>query len=308
MIIGVDNGNAQTKTTHVVFPSGAISHDSYPEFSNEVLKFNNKYYTLSSKRSDVKQDKTITIECFILTLFAIAKEIEYRKEYAPHISIDLGVGLPWQIVQNQDNIEKFKEYFYKWGKDIHFEYNKKEFNITLNSVTVGAQGYAIILDRTNIFKEYNRIFIIDIGGWTIDCLLVTPKGASMEYSLSKPLGVITFMNKVKSRVYQNTSKVIEDVHIMDVIFDRPTVLTDDVKEIIREEAKHYPVTLVNSFKEDNIDLSTNPVVFMGGGSLLLKEYLKNNKAIARAYFVDDISANAAGYETMVKYRLSQNKE
>ena len=299
MIIGVDNGNAQTKTAHVVFPSGAMSHDSYPEFSNEVLKFRDKYYTLNSKRSDVKRDKTQTIECFILTLFAIAKEIEYRNQYQEYIPVDLAVGVPWQTAKNTANLRKFHDYFLKFGQDIYFEYNKKPYNISIQQVFVSAQGFAITFNITGVFKQYNRVFIIDIGGWTVDCLLVTPNGVTMEYSISKPYGVIQFFNKVKNRILEDFDQVIEDVHIIDTLYNRPTVLSPDVRNIILEEAEHYPLTLVNSFKEDNIDLSTNPAVFMGGGSILLKNQLSNSPNIAKAFFIDDVCANAQGYERMV---------
>ena len=308
MIIGVDNGNAQTKTAHLAFPSGATAHDTYPEFSNEVIEFQNKFYTLNSRRSTVQQDKTKTIECFILTLFAIAKEIEYRGQYQEYIPVNLGVGLPWQTAKNPKNLEKFKNYFMGFGPEVSFKYNKKPYNICIESVDVSAQGYAVTFNITGVFKEYNRIFIIDIGGWTVDCLLVTPKGVTMEYSISKPYGVIQFFNRVKNRVLEDFGQVVEDVHIMDVLYNRPNVLSADVRNIIFEEANHYPSSLVNSFKEDNIDLSTNPVVFMGGGSILLKDHLSNSKDIAKAFFVDDVCANAKGYETVVKLKKERREK
>jgi plasmid segregation protein ParM len=306
MIIGVDNGNAQTKTANTVFPSGTVAHDAYPEFANEVIHFNGKYYTISSKRSDVKKDKTASIECFILTLFGIAKELEFRGvKNTIGVDVELGVGLPWQNALNKKNLDKFKNYFYSFGNNIKFEYNKKPYEINLNEVVVGAQGLAVTLNMTGIFQEYSRIFIVDIGGWTVDCILVTKKGASTEYSISKPYGVIKFMNAVKSRVLETYGQVVEDVHIMDVLYDRPNVLSEDIKNVIKEEAARYPLILVNSFLEDNIDLSTNPVVLMGGGAQLLKKFISEDKNITKPFFVDDISANAKGYEKMVEVVLAK---
>ena len=306
IIIGVDNGNSQTKTANVVFPSGTVLHDTYPEFSNEVISYDGKFYTISSKRSRVYKDKTTSRETFILTLFGIAKELEYRGIVSDDvIEIALGVGLPWQNSLNKKNLEKFRNYFLSFGDIIEFSYNKRPIKIRFTDVVVGAQGLAVTLDMTKIFNEYSRVFILDIGGYTLDCILVTKAGVSTEYTISKPMGVIYFMNKVKYRVLETYDQVIEDVHIMDVLYDRPNVLDEGVVEIIREEAQKYPLELVNSFYEDGIDLQTNPVVFVGGGSIMLRDYLSSSEYIKMPFFNDNVRCNALGYETMVKATLER---
>ena len=44
-----------------------------------------------------------------------------------------------------------------------------------------------------------------------------------------------------------------------------------------------------------LDLKAGCVVFIGGGSLLLREYLEQSGKIGRCIFVKDICANAKGY-------------
>ena len=45
MIIGVDNGNANTKTVHTVFTSGITEHDVKPPIGDELIKYKDKYYS-----------------------------------------------------------------------------------------------------------------------------------------------------------------------------------------------------------------------------------------------------------------------
>ena len=66
IVIGVDNGNANTKTVHTVFKSGLTEHDIKPPVADEWIKYNNKYYTLSSKRLVYMRDKTKDENCFSL--------------------------------------------------------------------------------------------------------------------------------------------------------------------------------------------------------------------------------------------------
>ena len=59
------------------------------------MKYQGKYYTLSEKRIPYHRDKTEDDRFWILTLFAIAYEIQAAKAYTPNIMrIQLAVGLP----------------------------------------------------------------------------------------------------------------------------------------------------------------------------------------------------------------------
>jgi plasmid segregation protein ParM len=40
------------------------------------------------------------------------------------------------------------------------------------------------------------------------------------------------------------------------------------------------------------------VVFIGGGALLLRKYLENSEKTGKCVFIEDICANAKGYELL----------
>ena len=76
MLIAVDHGNKQIKTVHAPpFTSGLIQSDT-PGFGTDALAYRGKYYTLTDQRIPYRRDKTEDERFFILTLFAIAHEIE----------------------------------------------------------------------------------------------------------------------------------------------------------------------------------------------------------------------------------------
>ena len=62
--------------------------------TDEILEYGGKYWTLSGRRLSYMRDKTQDDRYFILTLFAIAKELENRGQYTPVEQIQLAVGLP----------------------------------------------------------------------------------------------------------------------------------------------------------------------------------------------------------------------
>ena len=76
MLIAIDHGNYAIKTPHFSFVSGLSEHTVKPPLADEVLEFGGSYWTLSGKRLPYMRDKTKDERFFILSLFAIAREIE----------------------------------------------------------------------------------------------------------------------------------------------------------------------------------------------------------------------------------------
>lgn len=95
MLIAVDHGNKQIKTVHTPpFTSGLIQSDT-PGFGTDALAYRGKYYTLTDQRIPYRRDKTEDERFFILTLFAIAHEIEAMGQYSGNLMrVQLAVGLP----------------------------------------------------------------------------------------------------------------------------------------------------------------------------------------------------------------------
>lgn len=71
MLVCIDHGNKQIKTTSRTFTSGLMESDTRPPFGDNIMFFNGKYYTLSDQRIPYIRDKTEDDRFFILTLFAI---------------------------------------------------------------------------------------------------------------------------------------------------------------------------------------------------------------------------------------------
>ena len=305
MIIAIDNGNANTKTVHSVFTSGLTMHDVKPPMSEEIIKYNGKYYTLSSTRSPYIRDKTKNEECFVLSLFAMAKEIRMSKQNPKGLDIDLAVGLPPEHYGSLR--EKFAEYFRSFGPVIEFEYNDVPFTLILKSVNVFPQAFAAVLSQASSLKEYSRTYVVDIGGYTTDVLLLAHGKPDLSYCRSLEIGIIKMNNTIKGRISTLYDMQIEEEHIYDVLNGKKTILNEEVQIKIKEEAKKHTESILNNLRELGIDLKSCPAIFIGGGSLLLRPFLEESEKTAIIEFVPDISANAVGYEILnqAKIRLKR---
>ena len=99
MIISVDHGNKSIKTPNALFTSGLIVSEGLQGFKTDYICWNNKYYTLTEQRIAYLRDKTEDERFYVLTLFAIAKELERRKVPETLDPIDIrgspcGLGRP----------------------------------------------------------------------------------------------------------------------------------------------------------------------------------------------------------------------
>ena len=55
------------------------------------------------------------------------------------------------------------------------------------------------------------------------------------------------------------------------------------------------------------DYRTNPAVFLGGGSLLLKQQIEKSSDFKYIEFIEDIQANAVGYEKMTALHIQKRQ-
>ena len=48
------------------------------------------------------------------------------------------------------------------------------------------------------------------------------------------------------------------------------------------------------------DVRSNPAYFIGGGSILFREFLEKSPLVAKAYFLESPNSNALGYQVMAE--------
>ena len=120
MLIAIYHGNYAIKTPNNSFISGLSEHTVKPPRSDEILEYGGSYWALSGKRLSYMRDKTQDGRYFILSLFAIAKELDLKGSYSQVEHLDLAVGLPpehYGVLKG-----KFEQYFKNRGT-IKFVYN-----------------------------------------------------------------------------------------------------------------------------------------------------------------------------------------
>ena len=302
MLIGIDHGNYAVKTPEFEFVAGIREHSVKPPLSDEVLTYRGRHYTLTGKRISYMRDKTRDDRYFILTLFAVAKELDRMGRQNVVEDIELAVGLPpehYGLLK-----DKFAAYFRNRGM-IEFNVGNRFYRIRIKDVFVFPQAYAAVVPQSSRIIQTVMLFIVDIGGYTTDVLLLRSGRPDLEYCRSLETGIITMNNEIIRKVNTLHDMMLEDAHIRAVVMGEKVVLPEEIKKTICEEAGRHAGRILDQLRELQVDLRANPAVFLGGGSMVLRKYIENSPLVMMADFIEEPSANAAGYQMLAQGMLQK---
>ena len=101
-IIGIDNGYGNIKTANCCFPAGLTVHGAEPVFKDDLLVYDGRYYLIGTGHKEFKADKTGDDDYYILTLAAIARELNVYGLTDATVYLAVGLPLTWVSRQRED--------------------------------------------------------------------------------------------------------------------------------------------------------------------------------------------------------------
>ena len=302
MLIAIDHGNKQIKTINCEpFTSGLLESDTQP-FGKDVLMYKGKYYQVTDQRIPYRKDKTEDERFFILTLFAIAREIEEQGFFHPGVMrVQLAVGLPPAYYGT--HYQSFIRYFLDRGT-VNFSYRGKTYAILIDNVGCYPQSYAAALTMFQTLSTIPKAVVLDIGGMTADYLQIKYGEGDLSVCDSLENGVIRLYNRIESKVRAEQDILLTEREIDAILLGTEVQVPFGVATVVDRLAQEFIADLLSALRERQLELKSGPVIFVGGGSILLRKQIQKSGKVSNPLFVEDIRANARGYEVL--YKLSQN--
>lgn len=308
MIIPIDHGNSAIKTVYDEFPTGLISLSAHSKLADDVLEYNGQVYSLALERNiPYKHNKTVDDTFWILTLFAIARDLKRQNNLAGMTAIDLAVCLPPE--HYAELLESFQRYFMR--NYVNFVYNGVPYSIAIRNVLVYPQCYAAALTNEEQLIAHNEIplmeldsvFLVDIGGFTTDVLHLVNGNLDMTYCKSLPMGIIPMTNEIATKF--SSQLTLRESHIHSVLENRNNILPEDVKQIIKADVEGHAKKTIDRLREMQIDLRSDPVAFISGGAIMLKKFFEADDRIGKAYYIEDTKATAKGLAILARQELAE---
>lgn len=311
VFLGIDDGNFDVKSTNTKTEGGYTIQKKLPPLTKEYLFYNGQYYIPDVTRFDYLEDKMSNERCLILTLFGIAKEIlsivkgtdsnSIQEQITSIDQIVLGAGLPplqWHLRE-----KKLKYYEKYLKKGIEFEYNGYHYSFKMVFCKLFPQAAAAIMTNAkNPIVNYPRFNVIDIGGGTMELIQFIKGQPDIANCINEQVGVNFMHQRIVTDTKRNLGKNITPLDIEAVLKKEMSVLSQEIQTYIKESTQKWTdEKIINRLIQSGCNFETVPSIFLGGGSLLLKPFIRKNPLVMNESFLRNADhANARGYEILVK--------
>ena len=298
-VIGIDHGWSNIKTSSQVFVTGVKEITTEPALFDGVLEYKGRYYKVGGNRQEVKSTKTEDDTFYLLTLAAVAKEL--RRRGLCEAKVFLAVGLP--LTRFGSEKSDFVKYLTA-ERDIEFLFENIKYHVVIENVAVFPQCYAAVADKLQTFNK--KTLIVDIGSWTIDIMPVVDKVPDESKCVTIPKGLITCMRTINEQCVRQLNGELDESIIQDIMRFGRCEIDKKYYEIAKAEIEAFREKVYNSIREYGYNLSTTPIVFVGGGASVMK--LFGGLSQSNITYILDVKANAKGYEQLAMMALRKMKK
>ena len=185
-----------------------------------------------------------------------------------------------------------------------FTYHGKQYRICIRSAACFPQAYAAAATMLADLIPVPKALILDIGGFTADYLQVKYGRADLSTCGSLENGVIQLYNRVCSRANAEYDILLDEGDVDSLLRGDVAGYTPNIARLAEREAQDFIHDLFGTLREYQFDLRTGTVMFTGGGAILLRKQIEQSGRVGIALFLDEINANAKGYEYLAKLMRS----
>ena len=297
IIVATDHGYGNIKTSHFCFKSGVTAYDSEPPFQSNLLTYHDHFYIIGEDRMEFSADKTWNDDYYILTLAAIAMELDYRNMRTA--TVHLAVGLPLTWVGQQK--EAFKAYLLQ-NESVDFTFRGTAYHVVFSGADVFPQGFAAVADHLKDFTGVNML--CDIGSGTMNIMYINNGKPVSTKCFTEKYGTQQCMIAIREQLLRQFGTTVEDDVIEEVLRTGTADIGQKYLHAITATTAEYVSGIMRRLREHEYNPELMKLYVMGGGSCLIKK--SGTYDPERVIIIEDICATAKGYETLARLRLKQN--
>ena len=295
-IIAVDHGYGNMKTANTVTPTGIKAYETEPIFTGNILEYNGIYYRIGEGHKEFIPDKAMDEEYYLLTLMAIARELNVFS--IREADVHLAAGLPLTWIRNQR--EAFRSYLLQ-NPEVHYLFNGKEYHLRFVGCSLYPQGYPAIVNQLGNFKGTN--LLADIGNGTMNILYVNNKKAQESRCWTEKLGVNQCMIAAKNAVLDKFGVKIEESTVEQILRFGTADISTPYLDCISSISRQYVAELFSTLRKYEYNPDLMRLYVVGGGGCLIRNFGTYDKS--RVTIIDDICATAKGYESLAYMSLKR---
>lgn len=313
--ISVDSGKFMTKAVGIYegskfviepFPTRfykflrSESLDAYGS-DNYTVEFEGTGYIIGSQGNNLSYDLSKSTDNHRIATYVAITQILKHFNVQKGAEVNLVIGCPPAVYRSINARKEARDYIVGNGK-VDIMVDAIGYSFTINNCLVFPEAAGIVYLYPELFRG-KRTCVIDIGGLNFNCILFDNLKPDPNVMFTTNLGsysLETDIGLVLSSKY-NTSLSPAEVHaaVMNNGIYFKGKIDPESTEIIKSICKEHINKIMGEVRK-NINYETVELVFIGGSSVLLKDYIL--EALPYATVVEN--AQQANVEGFMKAMLS----
>ena len=297
-IIAVDHGYGNIKTANTVTPTGITAYETEPIFTGNILDYNGTYYRIGEGHKEFIPDKAIDEDYYLLTLMAVARELNIFSIQEADVHLTAGLPLTW--IRHQR--EEFRSYLLQ-NLEVSYRFNNKDYHIRFVGCSLYPQGYPAIVNRLGDLKGTN--LLADIGNGTMNILYINNKKAQESRCWTEKFGVNQCLIAAKNAILDRFGVKIEEATVEQVLRFKAADISAPYLNCITAVARQYVADIFATLRKYEYNPDLMRLYVVGGGGCLIRNFGTYDES--RVTILDDICAAAKGYEYLVLMSLKRRE-
>ena len=297
-IIAVDHGYGNIKTANTVTPTGITAYETEPIFTGNILDYNGTYYRIGEGHKEFIPDKAIDEDYYLLTLMAVARELNIFS--IQEADVHLAAGLPLTWIRHQR--EEFRSYLLQ-NLEVSYRFNNKDYHIRFVGCSLYPQGYPAIVNRLGDLKGTN--LLADIGNGTMNILYINNKKAQESRCWTEKFGVNQCLIAAKNAILDRFGVKIEEATVEQVLRFKAADISAPYLDCITSVARQYVADIFATLRKYEYNPDLMRLYVVGGGGCLIRNFGTYDES--RVTILDDICATAKGYEYLALMSLKRRE-
>ena len=297
-IIAVDHGYGNIKTANTVTPTGITAYETEPIFTGNILDYNGTYYRIGEGHKEFIPDKAIDEDYYLLTLMAVARELNIFS--IQEADVHLAAGLPLTWIRHQR--EEFRSYLLQ-NLEVSYRFNNKDYHIRFFGCSLYPQGYPAIVNRLGDLKGTN--LLADIGNGTMNILYINNKKAQESRCWTEKFGVNQCLIAAKNAILDRFGVKIEEATVEQVLRFKAADISAPYLNCITAVARQYVANIFSTLRKYEYNPDLMRLYVVGGGGCMIRNFGMYDES--RVTILDDICATAKGYEHLALMSLKRRE-
>ena len=297
-IIAVDHGYGNIKTANTVMPTGITAYETEPIFTGNILEYNGTYYRIGEGHKEFSPDKAMDEDYYLLTLMAVAMELNVFS--IQEADVHLAAGLPLTWIRHQR--EEFRSYLLQ-NLEVSYRFNNKDYHIRFVGCSLYPQGYPAIVNRLGDLKGTN--LLADIGNGTMNILYINNKKAQESRCWTEKFGVNQCLIAAKNAILDRFGVKIEEATVEQVLRFKAADISAPYLNCITAVARQYVANIFSTLRKYEYNPDLMRLYVVGGGGCMIRNFGMYDES--RVTILDDICATAKGYEHLALMSLKRRE-